>query len=223
MYFNEFQLPIVDCLFQSFRWLLLMNVCDERSLQLHRFKLIWLFILCQHMCDLLQSDFLKTKDSSPCPRRFTNDMHWTNPVGVIRLFVCVYAKGIDCLITCEKREVTILLPASLHLDGGEKESVSLRPLWLLTPRLFYRWRSPFLWKWGHSLWLQRRRCTGSPSLTPIFLDTGSRLATEVAEPRPGYSGQSAEGRTCPPSGPGRGSTRPLTHLLGVCFSLLGIL
>lgn len=70
-----------------------MNVCDERSLQLHRFKLIWLFILCQHMCDLLQSDFLKTKDSSPCPRRFTNDMHWTNPVGVIRLFVCVYAKG----------------------------------------------------------------------------------------------------------------------------------
>ena len=40
-------------------------------------------------------------------------------------------KGIDCSIIYEKGEMTILLPASLPLDPGEKVSVDSILTWLL--------------------------------------------------------------------------------------------
>lgn len=182
------------------------------------------------MYDLLQSDFLKTKGSIPIfSQRFKNDMHWTNPIGLIWLFVCVYAEERRLLNNIWERRDDYSPPSFFASGSGREgvcglnthEAAGLQSFALGTVSsllLKIRIHSPNQAKM--MCWLTFIHtffsCGNEGS---ICTDSGSHLATRVAKQRPGSIQVGlAEGRTLLQSEPGCGSTRlPLRHLHSACF------
>lgn len=67
--------------------------------------------------------FWKQREVFPIfSQRFKNDMHWTNPIGLIWLFVCVYAEGHRLLNNIWERRDDYS-PPSFFASGSGGESV----------------------------------------------------------------------------------------------------
>ena len=139
-------------------------------------------------------------------------MHWTYSVGLIWLFLCVYAKGHRLLNNIwEKGDDCSAL--SFLASGSRGEGVwAKNPCGCWVEAFPEKRCSVCLRERGCILQLRQRRwCIGSPSLSPVFLVVMRDLWARV--PQRGRTkawvlSQLAEGRTCPLSGPRCGSTRP---------------
>lgn len=175
--------------------------------------------------------FWKQREVFPIfSQRFKNDMHWTNPIGLIWLFVCVYAEGHRLLNNIWERRDDYS-PPSFFASGSGGESVcglnthvaaGLQSFALGTVSslpLEIRIHSPSQAKM--MCWLTFIYTFFFPSKDEGSICTDSDLATRVAKQRPGSIQVGlAEGRTLPQSEPGCMSTRPpLRHLHSVCFGL----